>query len=75
MPKKKEYVVQRYIPNPLLINGSKFDMRVYVYVTSFDPLRAYISKSGLARFATMKYSSKKATLANRFMHLTNYRSE
>lgn len=45
----------RYIANPFLINGSKFDLRVYVYVSSYDPLRIYIFKDGLTRFATCKW--------------------
>ena len=42
----------RYISNPYLILGSKFDLGVYVYVTSYNPLRIYIIRDGLARFAS-----------------------
>lgn len=64
--------IQRYIANPLLINGKKFDLRIYVVVTSFDPLRIYMHRDGLARFATHKYRNDRQNLRNRFMHLTNY---
>ena len=67
----RECIVQRYVKDPLLINGYKFDMRVYVLVTSFDPLRVYISREGLARFATEPYSSDASQMKARRCHLTN----
>lgn len=45
-------VMQRYIKNPLLLNGYKFDLRIYVLVTSFNPLEAFIYKEGFGRFST-----------------------
>jgi hypothetical protein len=63
-------VVCRYISNPLLINGLKFDLRIYVIITCYDPLRIYVYPEGLARFATVPYRSEDCK--NKFMHLTNY---
>jgi len=37
------------------MDGFKFDFRIYVLVTSCDPLRVYVYKDGLGRFATIKY--------------------
>ena len=65
-------IVQEYISNPLLIDDLKFDIRIYVLMTSIDPLKLYIFEDGLVRFSTEKYSNKLEDLANIFIHLTNY---
>ena len=65
-------LVSEYVQNPLLINGIKFDLRIYVVITSFNPLRIYIYDEGLVRFATEPFSLNPAHMANRFVHLTNY---
>lgn len=70
-----EFIVQRYLTNPLLINGFKVDLRVYVVCTSFDPLRLYVYNDGLVRFAAEPFPPLDAiatTLDNVFQHLTNY---
>jgi len=64
-------VISRYVTNPLLINGHKFDLRIYVLITSYEPLRIYVFKEGLARFASETYTQK-IDKDNKFMHLTNY---
>lgn len=66
-------VCQLYVKKPLLIDGLKFDLRVYALVTSLDPLRIYIYNEGLTRFATRQYAvPTKGNSGNVFMHLTNY---
>lgn len=39
-------VVQEYIQRPLLIDGLKLDLRLYVFVSSFAPLEIFIYKRG-----------------------------
>uniref|UniRef100_A0A0A9XVV4 Tubulin polyglutamylase TTLL6 n=1 Tax=Lygus hesperus TaxID=30085 RepID=A0A0A9XVV4_LYGHE len=56
-----EMICQIYIQKPFLIDGYKFDLRIYVLITSCDPLRVFVYNEGLARFATAKY--EKPTVA------------
>lgn len=72
LPLNEHSVVSRYVHNPLLIQGLKFDLRVYVLVTGYDPLRAYIYREGLVRFASMPYSTDDEHLQDAYRHLTNY---
>lgn len=63
--------MSKYIANPFLINGLKFDLRIYVLITSFDPWRIYIFNEGLVRFASDAYSPI-INKSNKYAHLTNY---
>ncbi|WAR01060.1 TTLL6-like protein [Mya arenaria] len=66
-------ICQQYMSRPLLIDGFKFDLRIYTLVTSCDPLRIFVFKDGLARFATHKYlEPTHSNIENVYMHLTNY---
>jgi len=40
----------------MLVNGLKFDLRIYIAITSINPLRIYFYEDGLARFATEEFT-------------------
>ncbi|OAF69976.1 putative tubulin polyglutamylase TTLL9 [Intoshia linei] len=63
------YVVQRYIQNPYLIGGKKFDLRIYVLVQSYNPLKVWLYRSGFARFSNTRYGNSE--IDNKYVHLTN----
>ena len=63
------YVAQRYITNPLLYKGRKFHLRLYLLITSLQPLRAFVHKEGLVLFASSNYTS--GYYDDLSIHLTN----
>lgn len=50
--KKSGHLVSKYLSKPHLLRGFKYDLRIYVLVTCFDPLRIYLFEEGLVRMAT-----------------------
>ncbi|XP_037894936.1 tubulin polyglutamylase TTLL5 [Glossina fuscipes] len=72
IPQDEQVLVSKYVAEPLCIDGHKCDLRVYVLVTSFDPLIIYMYEEGLVRLATVKYNLNADNLWNPCMHLCNY---
>ncbi|KAK8782510.1 hypothetical protein V5799_016149 [Amblyomma americanum] len=66
---REAHVLCRYVDPPLLVGGRKFDLRLYVLVASFQPLRAYLYRRGFCRFCQLHYRTK--GLDNPLAHLTN----
>ncbi|XP_006822303.1 tubulin polyglutamylase TTLL7-like [Saccoglossus kowalevskii] len=73
IPQHDHMIIQEYLDKPFLIDGYKFDLRVYVLVTSCDPLRIFLYNDGLVRLSTEKYCHPtESNVDQLFMHLTNY---
>uniref|UniRef100_A0A8C8S6P2 Tubulin--tyrosine ligase-like protein 9 n=1 Tax=Pelusios castaneus TaxID=367368 RepID=A0A8C8S6P2_9SAUR len=65
----ENYVAQCYIENPYLIGGRKFDLRVYVLVMSYIPLKAWLYRDGFARFSNTRFTLN--SIDDHYVHLTN----
>ncbi len=63
-------IVSKYISNPHTIGNKKYDLRIYVLIGSYTPLRIYLYDNGLVRFATEDYN--KNNTDNVYVYLTNF---
>jgi hypothetical protein len=53
LPSAKPFVLaQRYVADPLLIDGCKFGIRLWLLITGVEPFTAYIHNQGLVLFST-----------------------
>ena len=67
----KKILAAHYIYNPHLINGRKYDLRLYLLVTGYTPLKIYLFDNGLARFCSEEYDLNPEKMQDRYIHLTN----
>ncbi|CAG9333256.1 unnamed protein product [Blepharisma stoltei] len=65
--KNDKYLAQKYIPNPFLINGKKFDFRAYMFIASTDPLMI-LYHDGFLRVSMADYDEDSSNPA---VYLTN----
>lgn len=70
-PQPDTYVAQWYVRRPYTVGGRKFDLRLYVLVTSYSPLEVWVHRTGFCRFSSTRYSDE-GDLKDAYMHLTNH---
>ena len=78
---RKDWIVQKYMENPLLYNQRKFDIRCFVLLTGGEfsqagnkpkqRLSCYLYTEGYLRTSSVKFSLDEKKLKNTLMHLTN----
>ena len=63
------FVIQKYIEQPLLINGRKFDIRVWVLLTQSHEF--YLFREGYIRTTSTLFKINTKNIDDKFVHLTN----
>ncbi len=65
----QDYIFQKYIENPFLVNGLKSSIRCYWLIANLDPMMVYLYSEGTVKMCTEKYTTKNLNLPG--AHLTN----
>ncbi|MBD3895848.1 amylase [Halomonas sp. ML-15] len=68
-PLKPDWLVQEYLANPHTIRGHKYVLRLYVLISSIEPLRVYLYRQGFAKLASEPWDPD--DVDNPFSQLTN----
>ena len=67
--KPEPLIIQRYIPNLLLLNGHKSELRLYWLIASLDPLRVLMYREGTVRLTSRAF--KLDNFDDPLVHITN----
>lgn len=68
-PAGDRWLVQGYLSRPHLMNDRKYVLRLYVLVSSVEPLRVYVYEQGFAKLASCTYTLDDRS--NPYVHQTN----
>ena len=68
-PLAADWMVQEYLANPHTIRGHKYVLRLYVLISSLEPLRVYLYRQGFAKLASEPWDPDDAD--NPYSQLTN----
>eukprot|EP00746_Dinoflagellata_sp_MGD_P112878 gnl/MRDRNA2_/MRDRNA2_49953_c0_seq2.p1 gnl/MRDRNA2_/MRDRNA2_49953_c0~~gnl/MRDRNA2_/MRDRNA2_49953_c0_seq2.p1 ORF type:complete len:862 (+),score=114.89 gnl/MRDRNA2_/MRDRNA2_49953_c0_seq2:71-2656(+) len=68
-----EMIVQKYVEQPFLIGEDKrkFDVRLWVVVTSWDPITVFVHPEPYLRLSSKPFTFSASSLSDPFVHLTN----
>ena len=69
--KLKDYIITKFLDNPHLINGYKYDIRFHGLISSIKPLKLYLYNEGFVRFCSEKYNFSTYSLDNKYEFITN----
>ena len=72
---KGNFVINKYISDPLLINNKKFTLRTFVLVTGFSPLKIYFYRDGYLIFSQNEYYLNDTNLADSCVHISSEKNE
>ena len=67
--KEFQFIAQKYIESPMIVKNRKFDLRVWVLVTDWNPLTIWLFKKPYVRFPAHDYSTD--DICNNMAHLAN----
>ena len=71
IPREPGHIVQQYIDRPYIVQGRKGHIRLYLLITSVAPLRVYLWRHGIVRFAPEAYREAPGWLERPAIHITN----